>query len=278
MKHHNTVRRRATPPADWTPPARTIVVIGSQRSGSTLLCALMAQTDRLGKPDEFFKEQPFDHWPTNEDDTPARRARLMREEGTSSNDVCGVKIFSYHFERVQQDIELFAWFPNPFFVWIRRRDMLGQAISASIAKQTGKYRSFYEDRGFAVEYDARDVTQRLQRAALDDACWRYYLARTGAPCLEIFYEDMVAAPDVAIRALGAAVGVDLDGVELSMDRVGMAVQRSEINEAWSARFRAEHGDLNTVNERLDGAVDMKTRRKPKKPKKLNRLLRAIGLR
>ena len=268
MLFNNGGRRRPAPPADWTPPDKTVVVIGSPRSGSTLLCALMAQTGRLGRPDEYFKRRPYERWAIDRD-SPERRCRLVVAEGGTPNGVCAMKIFSYHFERVQKQIELFDWFPAPSFVWIRRRDLLGQAISASIAKQTGRYRSFYDDRGVEPRYAYADVAQRLEAAARDEAFWRLHLARTAAPFHELWYEDLMAAPTDAVRRLAEATGVGPTDRSLTIEGVGLAVQRSDVNEDWRERFHADALD-----------PDQAAAVAPQRPerKSLKRMMRLVGLR
>jgi trehalose 2-sulfotransferase len=238
-------------PPNWTPPQKTLVVIGSQRSGSTLLCGLMAQTDRLGRPDEFFKKAPYPHWEIQADSI-QRRCQLALEEGTSSNGVCGIKLFGSHFQRLQSQIDLFRWFPHPFFVWIRRRDALGQAISASIARQTGRYRSFYDDRGITPEYSTEDITARLEWAALDEASWRVFLSRTAVPFHELYYEDLVKAPQEHVRAIAAAAGIEEGHSFPTIELVPMAVQRTETNALWRARYLAECGDPNFIETELKG--------------------------
>lgn len=236
---------RQGPPQDWQFPKATLLVVGAHRTGSTLLCSLMAQTDRLGRPDEFFKRVPYPRWELV-GNTVAERCRAVLKFGMSSNGVCGIKIFPYHMNAIQSEIALFDWFPQSRFVWIRRRDLLGQAISGVIATQTKKFHSYSEGVNREPEYSALGIARQLQRAAFDEARWRAYFARTGAQPHEIFYEDLVARPQAELSRLGQAADVQIDPAPISIDESGLEKQRSEINGIWRARYLAEQGDPNLI--------------------------------
>lgn len=205
----------------------------------------MAQSGVLGKPEEFFKTVPYARWGLQEDRIDVR-CELARTLGVSENGICGIKIFPRHMAAVQRQINLCDWFPRFSLVWIRRRDLLGQAISGVIARQTRSYRSYYKDGGVTPEYSAADIAWQMQKFATDEARWRVYLARTGHTAHEVYYEDLVRDPAGVMQQLGKSIGVEIDTGRLSLGDSGLKVQRSEINEQWRERFIAEQGDPNVV--------------------------------
>lgn len=268
-----TEKKRFVPPADWFAPGRTIAVVGAARSGSTLLCSLMAQTQQLGRPDEFFKKKPFSRWGiAKESDNIELRCRLALTEGTTPNGVCGIKLFAHHVARIQNDVALFQWFPNPSFIWIHRRDLLGQAISSAIARQTGRYREFYKDKGIIPEYSIDEINDLIEWSALEEARWREYFARTGINPHELDYEDLVKQPREEIRKLSDFLGIPVDLERVDPGKSPVTVQRSNINEEWRERFLSECGDPNRVKSRWL----LKNGSKRRKHKAVRRFLRIFG--
>lgn len=268
-----TKKKRFVPPADWVAPEKTIAVVGGARSGSTLLCSLMAQTQRLGMPDEFFKKKPFRSWEiAKKSDTIELRCRLALSNGTSPNGVCGIKLFAHHVDRIQNDVSLFEWFPNPSFVWIHRRDLLGQAISSAIARQTGRYREFYADKGIVPEYSVNEINDLIEWSALEEARWREYFARTGITPHELCYEDLVKQPQEEIRKLSDFIGIPVDLERVDPGKSPVTVQRSNINAEWRERFLSECGDPNRVKSQWS----LKNGSKRSKHKAVRRFLRIFG--
>lgn len=239
----------------------------------------MSQTQKLGKPAEFFKKNPPNHWGINKEDADnlELRCKLAASEGISSNGVCGIKLFAYHFARVQDDISIFEWFPNISLVSIHRRDLLGQAISFAIAKQTRRFHKRDEDRGVVPKYSAEQIYECLEWFTLEEARWREYFARTGMPVHQLWYEDLVKQPRESIRLLSEAVGVPVDLNLIDLEKSGVFIQRSGINGEWRERFMADCGDSSRVKRKWL-LTDGKMRPKRKITRLLRRVFRGSSLR
>ena len=124
-------------------------IIFSHRSGSSLLCNLLSQTNIAGTPDEFFL-----HWQgrayKNYDisDYPAYINRVIQESQTN-NLVFGIKTLTSDFLAACNRLEAFPnyknrsnaekiriLFPNIKFIYLTRRHKVRQAISWWKAAQT----------------------------------------------------------------------------------------------------------------------------------------------
>lgn len=227
-----------------TAPDRSVVVCGVQRVGTTLLCDLMTSTDRLGYPKEFFLPQArqafLGGWdlPTDTDD----RTFLQRalRNGTSPNRVFGVKLMADQlptFHAMTDGRGLDA-LPRHHLVWLRRRDLLAAAVSQLVAEATGRWSS---SRATHPPMDPREADlDRLDElhGAKHEQEDLWAQALVGRPVLQAWYEDWTDDPGGLVARLAADVGVDLDGAS---PRSGLRRQRSEVNAAIEARWRADGG-------------------------------------
>jgi LPS sulfotransferase NodH len=218
------------------------VICGDHRSGSTYLCQLLASTGVLGRPKEFFSD-PFVAIEIERD--PAALGRLLAKASTP-NGLYGLKVFTQQFDVTMKS----GWprrLPGLRFVHLKRRDLLGQAISFVRAIQTDQFRSTEGMRGEPV-YDAAAIAGHLARLADNESRWRRYFARNGLEPLWLTYEALVADPAAAVEAVAAHVGCP-DAAVPDLGQVTVSVQRDEASEEWRGRFVAECGDLNHLDHR-----------------------------
>ena len=217
-------------------------ICAEHRSGSTLLCQLLASTGVLGRPEEAFSN-------------PAFSLELEREPGlletlierlSTPNGVYGIKLFSQQFD-VSMKSRWPERLPGLRFVHLQRRDLLGQAISFVRSIQTDQFRSSEAIRGEPC-YDRAAISGHLARLADNEVRWRRYFARTGLEPLWLTYEGIVADPAAAVRAVAEHVGCE-DEVAPELAKVAVSVQRDDLSEEWRRRFVAECGDLNYLDNR-----------------------------
>lgn len=222
---------------------RGYVICSEHRSGSTLLCQLLASTGQLGQPGEFFSDPLFGFR--------IERDRSLLEkvvkEATSANGVFGLKVFSQQFDTTSK-AGWAARLPNLRFVHLERRDLLGQAISLVQALQTGRFLASQPGRS-EPRYDRRLIARHIARIAESHARWRSYFARNGIQPLWLIYEEVVADPQRAVSAIAAHIGLEGE-ITVDCSSVNVTVQRGAISDEWRARFIAEAGNLNYLDHRL----------------------------
>ncbi len=227
------------PPGDWPAPDRAIFVAGTPRSGSTALCRAMAATGLLGQPDEWCFDVFFHRTFPDEIATPERLLRHILEKGVSPNGVAAVKLFAAHWQPLAAQIRLSDWFPNVTWVWIRRRDLIAQAVSLHIALQSDAWTSAERARDVPLAYDHGVVEWAVADLIEQEASWAYFFAVNQITPVEVDYEE-VHRPAAAIARIAAAAGVALPpDVPVEHELV---VQRTARNADWKARFFAEVGE------------------------------------
>jgi len=224
---------------------RGYAICTSGRSGSNLLCQYLSSTGVLGNPLEYFHgdgRRMLGH-PEYPDD-PVKQIDCILTMGATSNGIYGVKVFPWQCDRVEQSIHWTHLLPDLAFVLLRRRDILGQAISAVRAAQTNQWRSIMAAQGTA-KYDGAQIYQRLQGTARDYARWEIFFARKAVTPTLIVYEDMLAQPQSAVDQVAQLFG--LGGQALLNQGIDLVMQRDATTDEWRARFLDEYRDLGPLD-------------------------------
>jgi LPS sulfotransferase NodH len=217
-------------------------ICSEHRSGSTFLCQLLASTQLLGRPEEYFSDNRF---ALSLEREPAALDALVALAATP-NGIYGLKLFTQQFDATMKS----RWperLPGLRWVHLQRRDLLAQAISLVRTIQTDQYRSTEAPRA-EPRYDRAAIAGHLARLAENEARWRRYFARNALQPLWLVYEEVIADPAAAVAAVARHLGLAGE-VRPDLERVAVGIQRDAVTEEWRARFAAEAGDLNLLDHR-----------------------------
>jgi len=242
------------------------VICTSPRSGSTLLCRLLAATGVAGNPDSHFHRPAIAHWLADLGVTPepalSERALLQLAfqaaiaEGTRGTGIFGLRLQRHSFDFFSEKLAVLhpgladdlarfhAAFGRTLFLHLTRQDKVAQAVSYVKAEQTGLWHRAPD--GTELErlspprepvYDAAVIRAHLEEVTAHDIQWRRWFAASGLEPLRITYEGLAADPLAALRRVLDRLGLGraaADGVE-----PGVAKLADDTNRDWVARFRAE---------------------------------------
>ncbi len=229
-------------------PAQTrssYFVCGTPRSGTWLLCGLLASTGVAGRPHEWF-------WRDTEDVN--RRAwgvsrfsdyvARVRDAGTTPNGVFAAKLMWGYFEGLLARLgepgddvlsAIERHFPRPRFVWVRREDVVAQAVSWAKAIQTGLWHHWDTPGPHADPvYDGEQIAALAREAAEHDAAWLRWFAAHEVQPLTVRFEDLVADPFGTTQTV-------LGFLELRVDRADIAELTARTSDAVSAEWLARYG-------------------------------------
>lgn len=214
------------------------IIASTPRSGSHFLSNALYNTKYFGYPLEYFNERNLGAW----------KKRAEKEFGdidlidflenirTSSNGCFGIKL---HYNQISTFISEvgYEYFLNNKFILLRRRDILGQAISWSRASQTKAWKSDLQKTQEAV-YDFDSIDRSIDKILYHSSCWEKLLLQSEVNYLEIFYEDMVANTLGTIKQIADFMLVDfpVDHKEI-MSNTGK--QRTLENIDWRERYIAD---------------------------------------
>lgn len=214
------------------------VIAAQPRTGSNFLTGALRNTKVLGKPSEFFNRPLIDRGLfEGADGSVETQCRIANGTATRPGGVCGMKIFPLQFDWISDHIHLEQWFPNIHWVWLRRRDALGQAISWEFAYQSNAWISLAKPERQPV-YDFPKIAKRLATATLGDARWSHYFAAKGITPFELWFEDLpTGGLESAVRHLSEKADV----VPASDWKAAIKIKRQtdSLKDAWRDRFLNE---------------------------------------
>ena len=242
-------------------PRHSYLVCATERSGSTLLCELLAGTGVAGRPEEYFEclnasgrvRQPREYFegvadpvilellPPLEAPVPpvpwAARLADARKRGTTPNGVFGAKMMWAYLPDFLAHGEPEAQLGPLRWVHVERRDTVAQAISLWRAVQTAQWRA--EDRDTDVEpcFHAGAIAHLKDRLERHAAAWRDWFEERGIEPLEIVYEAFAERPGATLCEVLDHIGVPSDGVEVP--EPPMRRQADARSQEWVDRFQQE---------------------------------------
>ena len=240
------------------------IICGTPRSGSTLLCDLLASTGVAGKPHSYYRDEDASDWaeswgvpqPHQLDNAAFERAYLsaMIREGTGDTGIFGLRIMwgsvadaSRRLDAIEGDhADVAARFAKAFgstlYIHLSRQDKLAQAISLIRAEQSGLWHRAADgterERTAPPQtpiYDAARIAEALNELQNDDAAWAGFFSTRGINPLRLTYEALTANPKRAVTEILSALGQD----PKASGR--MLVQTSKLANAdsleWADRYR-----------------------------------------
>ena len=246
------------------------VICTSPRSGSTLLCKLLAATDVAGKPESYFHRPSVDDWAAELGITPEETAterealdtvfRAAVLEGSNGTGMFGLRLQGHSFGFFREKLALLfpeepsdagrfkRAFGTTLFVHLTRPDKIEQAVSCVKAEQTGLWHVAPD--GTELErlaphrepsYDREKIRAQVEVMTAHDSDWNNWFAREGIDPVRIRYDDLSADPLKVLRNLLTCLGLDrdaADGVEPGVRRLADSTNRD-----WVARYRSGRGPI-----------------------------------
>lgn len=240
---------------DTFPPSRTLLLCGSQRVGSTLLCDDLNATGVLGHPKESFNPVAVAPsaaaWGVAAELESEDYARAAVRAGTSSNGVFSTKLMWDLVEAGSSPSQIENGgptldlpndlFPEPRAVVLTRRDKLATAASQARAATTGEWSRAVGAAAAAFDADVvpLEVVDRFHELAhRAETGWLDLLERSGIPYRSFVYEDWIGRRPETVRSIANWFGVGPVRIP-QHDR--FAVQRDQQNDTLMRRWRQVRG-------------------------------------
>jgi LPS sulfotransferase NodH len=214
------------------------MICSMQRSGSTLLVHMLADTMLAGAPAEYLMQEVIEmlkrRWDIERFDDYLREL-LARK--TSPNGVFGVKAQWEQYALAIGERDPKSLFPDMRFIHLRREDRVRQAVSWVRALQTQRWFAVDGRDRATPEFDRERITKIARRIAKGEAAWESTFERHGITPYRLTYEELAAAPVPTARAVLEFVGVEVPDALLA--NVPMQRQADELSEEWVARYLEE---------------------------------------
>lgn len=212
------------------------LIAATPRSGSHYLGHLLFATRQLGAPLEYIDLANLRRWSqiVGSKDPIAALGEIIARR-TSPNGWFGFQAQWFQLAnlgrlKIPRDMLDFRR-----IIWIRRRDVIGQAVSFAIALQTGAWTSFHKPLGEPI-YDYQTIADCADAIKQMEIQWEQFMTQTSTPHLSLFYEDIRANETEAAAYILDWFGLPPLHVSLS---VPLQKQDTETNAAWKIRFLAD---------------------------------------
>jgi len=231
----------------------SLFVCTTPRSGSNLLDGLLASTGLVGEPAEDFGPV----FETQVLPTLGRAGIGQYLLGCVSRAVGGVYSMKLHgFQRDRflhllsllrgahgfRDGELIAAvFPRPRYVWLRRQDVVAQAVSWWKATESGVW---IGAQGSGAEFDFDGIDEGVQKMREENDAWRRWFSSAGIEPLEVLYEQLDADAGPVVRDVLSFVGIDPPRDLTVTPR--NARQSDAVNAEWIRRYRELAPDVEGI--------------------------------
>ena len=239
-------------PAWHGPPARPWLLATVPRTGSTFVSHLLWSSGCLGAPLEYLNFEPAGPYGHAAAD-PAEQHRIWRgvlARRISPNGVFGLKAFPLQMEDLSRvNPPLMAEVMRLLVpgkgaarvVQLRRRDRTAHAVSYARAMLSGIWRKEQErDGGGEPEFSQAAYDNAARLIASQEQAWQDMYAGLGIEPLILWYEDCLAEPECALKAVGDYLGVSIDPAA-AVEVPPIERQARGGREKWLAALEGEGG-------------------------------------
>jgi len=232
--------------------AISYIIASVQRSGTHLLGSILRSTGVAGSPDEYFLSKPEETWEKRWGE-PSRVAYIQRvlRQNTAANGVFGIVVMWSYFERMLRMLQeipayknlngaelLAAVFDKPKYIWMRRRNHVEQAVSWSVACQTGFWTQTGEEKlqpRAVRKFNFKVIDEWCNRIAEHEARWENYFGENQIEPLVLFYEDVVASHRTAAERVLEFLRLPIPpGMEIPPPAVKK--QATRISQEWTESY------------------------------------------
>jgi trehalose 2-sulfotransferase len=249
------------------------LVCATPRSGSTLLCEMLRETGRAGRPLEHFEvlrhsslpRQPREYFEdlqsprvlallaptepgTSSSETPIQWWERILAQGASANGVWAGKLMWSHvgdfLSRARElpglsgaDLRTALWtlLDDPRFVFVTRHDKVEQAVSLWRALQTQSWRSGEGSGEHVPVYDFEGIDHLVSRLRSEERAWSEWFADVGATPIHVTYEQLDTSVNETAAVVLNALALPVTGGDVPR----LSRQRDQLSSLWIERYRQE---------------------------------------
>lgn len=220
----------------------TIFICFTNRSGSTYLASTLSEYGITCKPNEELNYEYFNF--------SVIKNFSLKNYSNSISDYMSMlfsKYSSNNFFTSKLSLDQLIWFleekyiptvfGNPKFIFIKRRDLLLQAISLSIAIQTRKWTSFHD--GLSIKkldlvFDPVQILRKIQNIDTVNSEFERLFKLNNMEVFVVYYEDLIEKKEEIIYDIGNYIDKKL--VKDEVNNFAIARQSTEINSLWRKKF------------------------------------------
>ncbi|WP_371194971.1 Stf0 family sulfotransferase [Glaciecola sp. SC05] len=219
---------------------KTLIIASTPRSGSHFLGHALFQSKHFGFPLEYANPVNMKKWKDIYGETKFFETLGKIElDRTSENGVFAIKTHYSHLAEFGGINGLLQRYKNPHFILLTRSDIINQAVSLAIARQTGIWISDQLPKNSVPKYNYDEIHYCLKRTLLHNASWKYLLTTHNCKFIDLDFSDLKKDLKTTILKISNFIGVDVPEDSLISEPVTKQ-QSNNLNVEWINRFLKEH--------------------------------------
>jgi len=228
-------------------PSKILIIASTGRCGSHMLGHALHKTNSFGFPLEYTNPTNLLEWKRRfKEDDFYEALTLIQQRRTSPNGVFGIKIHYPHIKQFGGFDNLVKLFPNAYYILLSRKDVLKQAVSLSIASQTGVWISGQKPINNNPTYSYKHIDECLRETILNNSSWRYTLAASGCNYIELDFDHVRNNLTESLENIAEFVDIEITPNQIPKELV-TKMQSKSINKEWKRKFIV---DFNKIDELL----------------------------
>lgn len=210
-----------------SPITRSIIICFLNRSGSNFLAECLQQSGGIGPFGEFFNHPNLVSLCKEKDiDTLSDYVFYINSLMKKDNVFCTKLGWAQLYFLIKIGV-IPKIIKNPKFIFITRNDLLGQAISFSIASQTKKWSSEHKAEKQHVEYSENDILNGIIGSSFGNARFEQLFSLYRIKPISVRYEGLSNNPEkVIMRVLNT---LNYLYTPLKLDEINIKKQGNETN-------------------------------------------------
>ncbi len=217
-------------------PGKGVFVLFTNRCGSNHLVDLMQQLPTLTMRNEIFNAVSVSRTCTGRKfETFDRYMRFMFKGCETPN--WGAKVGCVQLDMLKRFGVLDAFDGGTYVIWLKRKNVIAQAVSHFIAHHNLQWASFHEPKGETPEYDFHSIRRMVNAILKHNSDAELSLSVMGIRYHALWYEDYVARPQAHMRRIAQYLDEPFEKVE--RERSKFKKQDDPVKKEYEARFREE---------------------------------------
>jgi len=224
-------------------PRSRYIIAMTPRSGSSYLCDMMTRTGRFGVPGEYlnknFLPKILTAIPADNADDYIHRVFTKKK---TRNGISGLKASWFQFEPFFDEVKDTEYLKNSRFIYLRRRDVIMQAISLYKATKTDVFHTNVEHGERQIKalkklkYDFKGIEKWRQHILRQEQGWDEFFFENRVFPLDLFYEEIEEDILRVMKRIATFVGVIPDNVTMPDKASVFRKVRDHRNIEWAQRF------------------------------------------
>lgn len=226
---------------------KVLIIASNPRCGSHMLGHSLYETGCFGFPLEYVNPVNLAEWKKRFNVSSVKEViNELKKRRTSANGVFAIKLHYSHIQELGGFEYAQKLFPDAYYLLLTRRNLLKQAISYAIAKQTGVWIDGQESRNDNPVYHYEQVESCLKETIKDNASWQYLLSASGCRVIDMDFDRVKNNIPESINRIAEFMEVEVEQSEIPAQPVTQKQSKS-INQTWERQFKA---DFNLRSELL----------------------------